>query len=410
MKIAVEGCMHGELDNVYATLLHIQEVEKIKVDLLICCGDFQAIRNERDLESLNVPAKYRHMNTFHKYYSGEKAAPIPTIFIGGNHEASNYMWELYYGGWAAPHIYFLGMAGVVKFGNVRIGGISGIYNRHDYYSGHYEKLPYNEKDIRSIYHVREFDFYKLMQLEEPIDIFMSHDWPLGVTSCGDLQNLLRRKPFFEQEIREGTLGNRAAAELLDKLKPSHWFSAHLHCKFSALVQHGENGSVTKFLALDKCLPRRNFLQIVDIPSEMGPYELQYDEEWLAITRKFNPAFPRTRYRANFGDAKLDIQDCRHFVRNKLQLIGGKPFEFVRSVPCYNPGQPVSRRFPFEVGHCRNPQTEALLQLLELQYVLDDSSVLKEPSPFPSSGSLDFRSEDIPIDDVEEDEDEVDEET
>lgn len=54
----------------------------------------QAIRNERDLESLNVPAKYRHMNTFHKYYSGEKAAPIPTIFIGGNHEASNYMWEL----------------------------------------------------------------------------------------------------------------------------------------------------------------------------------------------------------------------------------------------------------------------------------------------------------------------------
>lgn len=72
-------------------------------------------------------------------------------------------------------------------------------------AGHYEKLPYNEKDIRSIYHVREFDFYKLMQLEEPIDIFMSHDWPLGVTSCGDLQNLLRRKPFFEQEVKQVTI-------------------------------------------------------------------------------------------------------------------------------------------------------------------------------------------------------------
>lgn len=41
MKIAVEGCMHGDLDNVYATLLHLQEIEKTKIDLLICCGDFQ---------------------------------------------------------------------------------------------------------------------------------------------------------------------------------------------------------------------------------------------------------------------------------------------------------------------------------------------------------------------------------
>ncbi|OIT01968.1 lariat debranching enzyme [Nicotiana attenuata] len=132
MRIAVEGCMHGDLDNVYATLLQLQEVENIKIDLLLCCGDFQAVRNEKDLESLNVPLKYRSMNSFWKYYSGEKVAPFPTIFIGGNHEASNYLWELYYGGWAAPQIYFLGFAGVIKFGNIRIGGLSGIYKSQDY--------------------------------------------------------------------------------------------------------------------------------------------------------------------------------------------------------------------------------------------------------------------------------------
>lgn len=131
----MEGCMHGELDNVYATLLHLQEVEKVRIDLLICCGDFQAVRNKMDLESLNVPQKYRSMNSFWKYYSGEKVAPFPTIFIGGNHEASNYLWELFYGGWAAPNIYFLGFAGVVKFGNIRIGGLSGIYKEQDYHSG-----------------------------------------------------------------------------------------------------------------------------------------------------------------------------------------------------------------------------------------------------------------------------------
>lgn len=41
----------------------------------------------------------------------------------------------YYGGWAAPNIYFLGFAGVVKFGNIRIGGLSGIYNSRDYHLG-----------------------------------------------------------------------------------------------------------------------------------------------------------------------------------------------------------------------------------------------------------------------------------
>ena len=31
------------------------------------------------------------MCSFYKYYSGEAIAPLLTVFIGGNHEASNYL-------------------------------------------------------------------------------------------------------------------------------------------------------------------------------------------------------------------------------------------------------------------------------------------------------------------------------
>ncbi|KAJ9674110.1 hypothetical protein PVL29_023578 [Vitis rotundifolia] len=387
MRIAVEGCMHGDLDNVYSTLQYLEKVENTKIDLLICCGDFQAVRNEKDLESLNVPPKYRSMNSFWKYYSGQEVAPFPTIFIGGNHEASNYLWELYYGGWAAPNIYFLGFAGVVKFGNIRIGGLSGIYNERHYHLGHYERPPYNERDIRSVYHVREYDVHKLMQVEEPIDIFLSHDWPCGITDHGNWKELVRYKPFFEKEIQERTLGSKAAAELLEKLKPSYWFSAHLHCKFAALVQHAEVGQVTKFLALDKCLPGRKFLQIVEIETVPGPYEIQYDEEWLAITRKFNSIFPLTIHRANLGGAQVDMQDCRDWVRSRLLTRGAQTFRI-----CSN-------------GYHRNPQTELLLQFLELPYLLDNTLESRDPTHSPMSlisrGSLEDYNEDIPIDDMDE---------
>ena len=41
MKIAVEGCSHGELDAIYASLNRIEREKKIKVDLLLIGGDFQ---------------------------------------------------------------------------------------------------------------------------------------------------------------------------------------------------------------------------------------------------------------------------------------------------------------------------------------------------------------------------------
>jgi lariat debranching enzyme len=48
--------------------------------------------------------------------------------------------------------------------------------------------------------VREYDVHKLMQIEEPLDVFISHDWPRGITDFGNSEQLLRHKPFFENEV------------------------------------------------------------------------------------------------------------------------------------------------------------------------------------------------------------------
>nr|CAH0108067.1 unnamed protein product [Daphnia galeata] len=303
MIIAVEGCAHGELDQIYRSVENLARQRNVKVDLLICCGDFQAVRNESDLQCMAVPDKFRHICTFYKYYNGELKAPILTIFIGGNHEASNYLQELAYGGWVAPNIYYLGYAGVVRFGGIRIAGMSGIFKGHDYLKGHFEKPPYTNSTMRSAYHVRSLEVFRLKQLREDIDIFISHDWPRGVYNYADTRELLHWKPFFRDEIANNVLGSQAGETLLHELKPKHWFAAHLHCRFAATIQHNEKQS-TQFLALDKCLPRRQYLELVEIQHDSTQnLELCYDPHWLAILRSTNHLMsvrPTTQYMPSGG--------------------------------------------------------------------------------------------------------------
>ena len=67
-------------------------------------------------------------------------------------------------------------------------------------AGHYERPPYNANELRSVYHIREYDVHKLMQIQKPLDIFLTHDWPRGIVKFGDKKGLLRHKPFLEEEV------------------------------------------------------------------------------------------------------------------------------------------------------------------------------------------------------------------
>ena len=182
-------------------------------------------------------------------------------------------------------------------------------------------------------------------VKTPMDIFMSHDWPRGIARHGDTERLLRRKSFLREEIATNTLGSTPGEQLIHHLKPNYWFAAHLHCKFPALVVHhdgsgggggggGQRGGggggrppaagpgamggggggaaaagvtvpkTTKFLALDKCVAGKDFLQLLEMPIPASAVEgdtaVRFDRSWLSIIRATEPYFPTSpsqRWRA-----------------------------------------------------------------------------------------------------------------
>ena len=154
------------------------------------------MRDEGDLDALKCPQKFKKLGGFARYFSREKRAPILTLFVGGNHEASNFLRDLYYGGFVAENIYFLGYSSVIQVTKgahtLRIGGISGIEKSHDAIRGYFEEWPYvhREKNLTSMYHIRTFEVAKLSSVQQgskPVDFFLSHEWPTVATSHRQFQ-------------------------------------------------------------------------------------------------------------------------------------------------------------------------------------------------------------------------------
>jgi len=325
--------------------------------------------------------------------------------------------------------------------------------------------------MRSIYHIREYNVRRLSLLSSP-DVFLSHDWPCGIEQHGDLNGLLRRKPFLRGDITSKQLGSPPLMGLLRNLQPTWWFAAHLHTRFEARVRHDpvletttttspssrsgpppradnpdeitiDDGAAvvdsrfdspsgaatvprvaesiappapqnpdeitlddeieaveppppppreTKFLALDKCLPNRQFLEVVDIPTQEKEQEreggersrdgvvLCYDPEWLAITRAFQPYLSREHKQAAYpspGDARAAVSrewDWVHaHVPPKLNLgAGAWCVDACQRFPVRSPpagGALIGHPDREDNSAAALAQTEAFTALLEMENVV-----------------------------------------
>ena len=273
LNVAVSGCVHGNLDFLYNLIAENEIRTGQKCDLLLCTGDFQAIRDRIDLETLSCPEKYRQMGDFWKYYVGMTTAPVLTLLIGGNHESVGYMHEMQHGGWLAPNIFYLGEAGVIKLGSLRIAGLSGIYRRNDYSSPPVQP-PFYAHTLKEAYAVKAHSVERLMQVTGEIDVLMTHDWPVKVAFKGNTQELIRRKPYLQRELRY--FGNPFSEQISHKLHPTYWFASHMHIRWDA--QLGD----TVFRSMDKCLPNRECVSYVTLPGEIRGCEPVMDSTWASI--------------------------------------------------------------------------------------------------------------------------------
>ena len=292
INIIVTGCIQGCLDKMYQDIKEYSSSNNKKIDLILCTGDFECMRTENDLQFLSCPEKYRVMGDFFKYYTGKIKAPYITIFVGGNHEASNYLEQNYYGGWVAPNIYYLGRSGVINVKGIRIGGLSCIYNKYDYFRGNFEK---NEQEIKgdkkTIFHLREFEIAKMSHIKNKIDIFMTHDWPTNLVNEDDKEKVFKLKPYFKNDINEGILGSFPGEFLLKYLNPRYYICGHMHFYYNNKIND------TQIFAFDKCLKKRNYFGLIEVKKsiismDINSDDIYIDPEWMAITHCFNEYFPK----------------------------------------------------------------------------------------------------------------------
>jgi len=217
-------------------------------------------------------------------------------------------------------------------------------------------------------------------------------------------------------------------KLLQQLRPRYWFSGHMHVKFSAVYPHNtttnissshtSSSSHTRFLALDKPMPRRDFLQVLDIPLSNPalanvPKQFAFDEEWISILRQSHSSLPTNIHYTPTTFPSLHISDIEE-TRQRLmtyrtitantvssssteQTITSStsssssstpslspstlltsyrsdpiliPYNFMITVPPYEPTNPMDKGLyipmdkPYQLG---NPQMDELLLRLNLHH-------------------------------------------
>ncbi|KAH6568843.1 hypothetical protein BASA62_005209 [Batrachochytrium salamandrivorans] len=305
MRIAVQGCCHGELDKIFASVRYIQDTQQTSIDLLIICGDFQAMRNTADLASLACPDKYKHMGTFLPILQRRKDRSCSHT-VSHLHVKFAALFEHQDPAIVLPAV---SIAAPTELGDM----LSKVKNP--------DEINIDDDDDD------DEDDECLVQSSD-LAASTTHVY----TTCTVSDSMMTNTDSNDQDSAPTPIvAASKPVSTLPILTPTS----------------------TKFLALDKCLPGRDFLQIVDVPTDpesTTPLKFYYDEEWLAIVRATHTFFTDSHTQTPLpsdSDVELHIQRELGWIRETLlrsprvdPKVGYPiPDNFSQTAPVYDPSAP-----------------------------------------------------------------------
>lgn len=227
MRIAIFGDLHGHWTDFRKEIVRLDR--QAPLDLVLQVGDAMPIRDALDLSYTPVPAKHRKLGTFAQL---KGPWPVPTLFIGGNHEPWNRLEAMPQGGPLLPGLDYLGRVGMRVFGPLRIGGISGIFSPRAF-DGPRRPWPFGPDLAREATYFRRPDLDQARRWRQ-VDLLLMHPWPPQLVPE---QGPEGRRTWTD-------VGVPPLGDLVKDLRPRFVFCGHMHHPGRA------QAGTTQFVALD----------------------------------------------------------------------------------------------------------------------------------------------------------------
>ena len=224
MYIAALGDVHGhwrEAVSLVEAACAVAGVTPADLTAILQVGDAEALRDEAEIDQVPGPSKYRKLGDFVDVISGRVVMPAPLYFIAGNHEpfaaldADGGLVERH-GEWG-PNVTYLGRAGLVTIGGLRVGFLSGIWGESTYQRAQDSHLKFREGKHASHYLPSDLAIVR-EAIGDGVDVLLAHDWPTGVT-CDSIP-----EPRGDDNVRA----------LIDDYKPILSIHGHMHRPASAV--------------------------------------------------------------------------------------------------------------------------------------------------------------------------------